>query len=75
MLTYRDTGGRSGITAYEPLPDGIRVEFRGSAVYRYTNDSAGAENIEEMHRRAAAGEGLGGFINRVVYNLYEQREA
>ena len=75
MLTYGNGSGRSGITAYEPIPGGIRVEFRQRAVYRYTNDSAGAENIDEMLRLAAAGKGLNGFINRVVCELYEQREA
>ena len=75
MLTYGDGSGRSGVTAYEPIPEGIRVQFRQKSVYRYTNESAGAENIDEMLRLAASGRGLNGFINRVVYELYEQREA
>ena len=73
LLTYGDGGGH--ITAYEPLADGIRVEFRNSAVYRYTDNSAGAENIEKMLKLAASGKGLGSFINRAVRELYEQRES
>ena len=75
MLNYGNVDGRSGVTAYEPIPDGIRVEFNGGAVYRYTNESAGVTNIDEMCRLAAAGTGLNSFINRVVRMLYEQREA
>lgn len=75
-LTYGNGDGH--IAAYEPLADGIRVEFRnktGSAVYRYTNDSAGAENVEQMLKLASSGKGLGSFINRAVRELYEQRES
>lgn len=51
----------------------IEVEFADTeSVYRYSYESAGRENVEEMKRLAAQGHGLNSFINRRVKYLYEK---
>jgi hypothetical protein len=74
MQRYRDVDGDSGVTAYEVGADFIRVEFRHNSVYLYTYESAGAANIEEMKKLAAAGDGLATFINTNVWDLFARRE-
>jgi hypothetical protein len=39
----------------------------------YTNESAGADSVEQMKRLAARGQGLSGFISTVVKNGYAKR--
>jgi hypothetical protein len=49
------------------------VEFADTeSVYRYSYESAGRENVEEMKRLAVQGHGLNSFINRRVKYLYEK---
>jgi len=49
------------------------VEFADTeSVYRYSYESTGRENVEEMKRLAAQGHGLNSFINRRVKYLYEK---
>lgn len=48
MHKYSDASGRSGVTAYELLPDGIKVQFTDGPAYLYTLASAGQECIERM---------------------------
>ena len=64
MQQYKNLGGDSSITAYEPIPGGIRVEFGHDAVYEYTADKLGSEVIQKMLGLAAAGQGLCSYINR-----------
>ena len=73
MQRYRDVDGDSGVTGYEVGPDFILVEFRHSHAYLYTYESAGAPNIEQMKKLAAAGDGLATFINTNVRELYARR--
>ncbi len=68
----RFEGKPSSIATYE-LGDGcITVVFNDRAVYRYTNDSAGADNIQTMQMLAQEGKGLNRFIlkNPRVKNGY-----
>ncbi len=74
MEPYRNIAGSSGVKAYEIGPDYITLEFWVGAVYRYTNASAGEENVERMKGRARAGQGLNTFISTTVSKLYERKE-
>jgi len=74
MERYRNIGGDSGVAGYENGPDYIRVQFSDGAVYLYTYASAGSNNIEEMKRLAAAGEGLNAFIIKNVRKRYAKKE-
>ena len=73
METYQNVNGNSGIAGYKIGDTGIEVEFADTeSVYRYSYESAGRENVEEMKRLAAQGHGLNSFINRRVKYLYEK---
>lgn len=73
MQTYKNLGSNSGIRAFE-LGDGvIIVHFKDGWHYQYTNQSAGADNIAEMHRCALAGRGLNSFINRTAKFRYDKK--
>lgn len=74
MEKYKDINNDSGVAGYEPGPDFIRVQFDTGAIYLYTNASAGSQNIDQMKKLAAAGDGLNAFINRVVRKLYARKE-
>jgi hypothetical protein len=74
MERYKDIDGDSGVAGYEIGPDYIRVKFSDGSVYLYTYASAGSNNIEEMKRLAAAGEGLNAFIIKNVRKRYAKKE-
>lgn len=74
MERYRNVDGDSGVAAYEIGSDFIRVQFTTGAVYLYNYASAGAANIEQMKRLAAAGDGLNAFINKNVRTSYARKE-
>ena len=73
MDRYSDASGRSGVTAYELLPDGIKVQFSGGPTYLYTYASAGEAYIEAMKEAARAGRGLATYISRYVRGRYATR--
>jgi len=68
MERYKNLGGKSGIVAYEVEDDGIKVQFSDGMVYLWNNQSAGADNVDQMKALAAAGRGLNSFIMRRVKN-------
>lgn len=70
---YRNLSGDSAVTAYELMAEGIKVEFRGGAVYLYTNVSAGQPSIEQMKNAAIAGRGLATYISQHVKSRYAAR--
>ena len=70
MISYKNTGGDSGVAAYECGSDYIRVRFSTGKVYLYTYQSAGSSNIEQMKRLAQSGSGLNSFIKRVTNKMY-----
>lgn len=74
MRLYKDVNGDSGVSGYEDGSNYIRVQFRDGSVYLYTDESAGAQNIEQMKSLAAAGDGLNAFINRNVRKRYARKE-
>lgn len=73
MERYKNLGGDSNIVAYELGQSSITVQFGDGSIYLYTDRSAGATNIGEMHRLALAGQGLNSFIGRVVRKGYAQK--
>ncbi|MEZ0189898.1 hypothetical protein [Ralstonia solanacearum] len=76
METYQNLGDDSGVAFYEIGHDHIWVQFHDGTKYRYSNASAGAENISEMKRLAVEGQGLNSFINTNsdVRKGYDQKE-
>ncbi|HOM61620.1 MAG TPA: hypothetical protein PLP49_09360 [Anaerohalosphaeraceae bacterium] len=74
MKPYRDVNGDSGVSGYEDGSDYIRVQFKEGSVYLYTYASAGFQNIEQMKKLAAAGDGLNAFINKNVRKRYAKKE-
>jgi hypothetical protein len=74
MEKYKDIDGDSGVAAYEIGEDFIRVQFKDNAVYLYTNQSAGSENIAKMKVLAETGDGLNSFINKYVRKNYARKE-
>lgn len=67
---YRNLSGGSGVAAYQIGPGAIAVRFTDGVTYVYTDRTAGAARIREMQRLAEAGQGLNGFISRVVKDRY-----
>lgn len=64
MTPYENLNRDSGVVAYDPGVDSITLQFRGGAVYLYTNARTGPANVERMKSLAHAGRGLCTFINR-----------
>jgi len=72
--TIQESRGDSNVAGYEYGSDLIWVQFKDGSVYRYTNSSAGSQNIERMKKLADVGQGLNSFINTNVRKLYEAKE-
>jgi hypothetical protein len=75
MQPYLDLSGTSGIRAFDPGPDFIDVQFHGrEKPYRYSYRGVGREHVEHMKKLAAAGRGLGTYINQhpEVKNGYDR---
>lgn len=70
MTKYSNKGRDSGILAYEISLSEISVKFSDGSVYRYSYDSAGRDNVEQMKKLAQQGEGLNSFINKYVKFKY-----
>lgn len=73
MEQYANTGGASGIVAYEVAADSITVEFRDGAIYLYTYASTGRSDVEQLKTLAQQGQGLNSFIARQVRHRYAQQ--
>lgn len=73
MERYANRGGKSAVHAFEIGAQSVKVRFDDGRTYLYTVDSAGTANIEEMKRLARAGQGLNGFISRVVRKMYASK--
>lgn len=74
MEKYKNFGGDSAVVAFEIGEDFVRVQFSGGHIYRYTNVSAGSQNIEHMKQLAIKGQGLGTFISKHVREKYARKE-
>ena len=73
MERYANWGGNSGIAAYEIGADSITIRFGDGWNYLYTEDRAGAANINRMKALARGGRGLNAFINTRVKKLYSRK--
>lgn len=62
MEIYLNRGGNSGIRKYDIGEGYIIIEFRDGGFCKYTNHSAGADVILEMHNLAKKGHGLNSYI-------------
>lgn len=72
MERYRNSGGDSGVAAYEIGADHIKVKFSGTArTYTYSYRKAGRSHVEQMKVLALRGSGLNSYINRYVKHLYD----
>ncbi len=74
MEKYRNSGGDSGVSAFEIGSDFIIVIFKGNhKPYRYSyGGGAGQNHVETMKRLAISGNGLNAYINNYVRNLYDK---
>lgn len=70
---YGNLSGESGVLAYEVSPGAIVVQFSNGWKYEYTERSAGAAAIADMHRLARAGRGLSGYISVHVRDAYKRK--
>ena len=72
MERYKNSGGDSGISAYEIGSDYIIVKFSSTVrTYRYSYRKAGQNHVENLKRIAQSGRGLNSYINNYVKNLYD----
>lgn len=72
MERYRNSGGDSGVSAYEIGNDYITVKFSATIrTYTYSYRKAGITHVENMKKLAQSGNGLNTYINRYVKNLYD----
>ncbi|WP_312697868.1 hypothetical protein [Sphingobacterium mizutaii] len=72
MERYRNSGGDSGVSAFEIGLDYILVQFSGTArTYRYSYRKAGQNQVEAIKRLARSGSGLNSYINQYVKKLYD----
>lgn len=73
MKPYKNLSGKSTVTMYELAKDFIKVRFADQGVYRYTNQSAGMENVRQMKTLAVAGKGLGTYIESKAKALFDRK--
>lgn len=71
MKPYKNLSGQSGISAYDLLPDGIKIKFVDGSVYLYTYNIPGERDVEIMKGLAKKGIGLTTFINQEVRENFE----
>ncbi|MBU2573502.1 MAG: hypothetical protein KKH28_05440 [Elusimicrobia bacterium] len=66
MKKYKNLGGKSTVAMYDIAKDSVTVRFTTHSVYIYSSQSAGPGNVSKMKTLAAAGKGLGAFIDTTV---------
>jgi len=72
MENYSDTGGNSGISAYEIGADYVSVQFSNTGkVYTYSYAKAGKYHVDQMKILARSGSGLNSYIMRNVKSLFD----
>ncbi len=74
MTAYKNLSKESGVTHYEILDDGIRIQWVSGDVYVYTNASTGVAHIAEMQRLAEKGRGLATYISQKVKSNFAHKE-
>lgn len=73
MQRYKNVNGKSDIARFAIAKDSITVRFTDHSVYRYSNQSAGPENVSKMKELALAGKGLGTFIGAKVKDRFSRK--
>jgi hypothetical protein len=73
MERYKNLSRNSNVVSYEIGIGEITVQFSDGSIYLYTSQSAGAANINQMHRLARAGFGLNSYIGKVVKKGYARK--
>ena len=72
MEIYKNTSGKSGVSAYETGTTWIKVKLTsGGDIYTYSYHKAGRHHIEQMKILAQKGSGLTTYINKNVKDLYD----
>lgn len=74
LINYKNIQGDSGVTAYEPGKDHIKVVFN-DVVYLYTYKKPGKTHVEKMKKLAKDGAGLSTYISQNVKDKYEKKYA
>lgn len=70
-MEYLDRSGKSGIMDYDIGRDFIEIYFKKGSVYKWTYESCGEANVEEMKQLAQMGSGLNSYINLNCKEDYE----
>jgi len=73
MKKYKNVSGKSTVTMFELAKDVVTIRFASQEVYRFSNQSAGSENISKMKILALAGKGLGTFIENNVKEKFARK--
>lgn len=73
MKRYQNLSGKSKVTMYELAKDVVTIRYANQEVYRYSNQSAGRENISKMKVLAQAGKGLETFVNANVKEKFARK--
>lgn len=73
LKPYHDDQGTVNATGYATGRTWIIVQFKGDALYLYTNASCGAEHIRKLKRLAKLGEGLDAYIHKHVWKSYAKK--
>ena len=72
MNRYKNSGGNSGVYAYEIGEDYIEVWFNGGGKsYAYSYRKAGRQHVENMKELAINGQGLNSYIIKNVAKLFD----
>jgi hypothetical protein len=73
MQKYADINNDSGVNSFEIHEKSIAVWFDDTPnSYTYSYGVAGAQHVEEMKKRAIAGDGLNAYINYNVKFKYDR---
>ena len=72
MEIYLNHSGRSGIYGYDIGDYFIVIYFSKGSEYKWTYDSTGEDNVNQMKELARSGSGLNSFINNNCKDDYEQ---
>ena len=73
MKLYKNLSRDSVVVRYEIAKDSMTIRFADCSVYRYSNQSAGPENISQMKTLALAGKGLGTFIKANLKERFSRK--
>ncbi|MCM2304687.1 MAG: hypothetical protein NDJ72_08290 [Elusimicrobia bacterium] len=73
FIRYKNLSGDSKVVRYESTKDVMTVQFADNSVYNYSNQSAGPANIVKMKTLAAAGKGLGTFIESSLKDRFMRK--